>query len=253
LAWSQDGATLFLLNYNPTPEGGVYALDLDPFTGLPPEESQFVFLSHHYAGSRMALLPANAGYVVLEGVEADPGSGLTVTLADVNGSVLYQYPVPGDGSIASAVAVSPDGTRMLASYYNLFGAGDKVMLFDVGAGGTLEYAADVDVYDPADLQWSENGAFALALEAEGNKARLLKVSPQDLSIAGTGSTGLPLEIASMKWGSMADLFIVTTVSASTGVSGLRMYIEDAGQLKEHSFFGMGDGLDVLIDSVAIQP
>lgn len=252
IAWSGDGVTLYLLDFNPTPEAGVYVMDLNPFTGLP-QGAGPVHLTHHYAGNKLDLLPGNAGYVVAAGIESNPGSGILLSLQNSQGDPTGSYQLNSDGSIPSVLSVSPDGTQMLFGYYNLFGEGDKVMLFQLPPEGDPDFIAELDVFDPADAEWAEDGSYIVLAEGQSDKVTILKIGGGlALSKGGSFKLGLPYDVYSMRWGSQADQFMVPTVSGSTGISGIRMLTVLDGAFVDKGMFEFGDGMEHLIYSAGIQ-
>lgn len=252
--YAPDGGALYLLNYNPTPDGGVYRLDLDPHTGQPLEGAQLVFLSNHYAGNRFGLLPDNEGYIVVEGTQQNPAAGIAITRRRIDGTPWGQTLFAPDGAIPSALAVSPSGDQVLTSYFNLFSEDHKVVLFALHNVDNPDEIASVEATDPADLEWSSDELSALLCEGEGNKVTALGLGGGlALSRGGSLKVGLPLEVISPLWGQKANLFMVGTVSASTGESGVAQYTIEAGNPVHAGTFSLGDGIDVLIYGMAIQP
>lgn len=254
MAFSSDGSELIALNFNPTDDGGLHALPIDPVSGLPTPGQPFEHFWYGYAVADFAPMP-DGSFVTIGTSQDDPAGSQVVRSVSRDGSVKSSVFFGDDGSIASAIAVSPDGTKVLAAYANLFGGGDGVVLIEAAGGGELTLRDTVEAADPADIAFHSSGDSALVTEAMENRLLALGIG-SDWTLTKNDEPRLDLadQIAHTAYGAEVDRFFVTTVSAGTGESGLGVAsLSDSAGLTLLGTFSIGGGIDAIPETVAIQP
>jgi hypothetical protein len=232
----------------------VYALDLDPTTSQPLPGGKMHFLSYHYVAGDIALLPNNWGYAVIASSKQDPKGALVLQSWTIDGQQAGELFFAPDGSTAVGVAASPDG-GIAAVYSNLFGEGDKAVFAQVSNGGDLQMLGEVELNDPDDIEFAGvDSQHVVVSEAYGNKVTLLDtLGHTGLQKVQSVSLGLATSIASPVYGPDSDYFMVASVSAGTGESGIGLVWFDGSSISLEETFSFGNGNDVIPSAVAIQP
>jgi hypothetical protein len=257
-AYLDDASRLFLLNEDPSAEGGLYLVECDPWTGEPLSGETPQQMSSHYVATAFEVLPGG-GFAVLGTSQDDPAGDLVLVGLTAYGEPDAQVFFGAPGSLAQSLAVSSDGRWLLASYTNLFDADEEgVALIERSEGGGLELVDATYVRDPADVAFHSSSEVALVAGASSNRVVPLQIQVAEGAgslVVGTGlRVDLADQIARMRWGSDVDLFFVTTVGLSTGESGLSVVrLDTSGNASLESSFSLGRGADVIPRDVAIQP
>ena len=250
--FSGDGSLLYVLSHDSTPAAGMYRLLLDPHSGLPVAGAELEFISPHFGSGDFDLLPHNQGYVVLAGILGL--EGLKLEIRDSTGAEISTTQFGPEGSLSTAVAVSPWGDAVLVSYANLFGAGEAVQLFHIVDPSEPEDMGSVEVVDPDDIVFAPDGISAVVSEAWKNRVTLVKLGG-GIALSKLNSVKLDLAtvIATPTWGPDGNTFLVCTVSASTGESGLGVVTLDGNAIALESLFSLGGGNDVIPGAVGMSP
>jgi DNA-binding beta-propeller fold protein YncE len=251
--FDRDGASVLLVDLNSTATAGIHRLEVDPWTGLPEPATVPLFLSKHHVAQAAALLPDNEGYVVVSGKAVGEMYAQLQALTP-EGDIVDTLTVGPEGSFARDVAVSPQGDTVALTYYNLFGEGDRVVTFLRHDDGTLEEVGSVAANDPDSVAFVSDGLSFVVSEAYGNKVRLLGIGGGiALSELASVKLGFAETIATPAWGPDVDTFFVTSVSASTGESGVGRVSVSGSSLVLEEVLSLGGGNDVIPDGLGIQP
>ena len=259
--FSGDTSVLYLLNYNPTDfGGGLYALQCDPWTGLPVEGETPVMLYPLFSAANFALVPENRGFVALGGSEGDERGALRLQSVSPDGELLDEVYFGSDGSLGEALAVSPDGQWVLAAFMNLFGEDGAVILFGLGEDGGILEAGDPD---RVAMTWPGDIAF----HAYSTAALVTQISPDRVISLAIGEGGTLVQVSSLPLGAAERIahpivgpdrheYFVTTVHPSSSElgSGIGIFsLSSDGSATHRDTFYLGAGIDKIPSDVAIQP
>ena len=249
-----DGADLYVVHSNPGPEGGVYRVPIRPVQGSAAADQQLEQIHHQFQASDLEILPKGRGLAL---VAADPTGemqGIHLAILSRDGAVLGTLGIGPEGSAPRSVAASPDGQWLLVSYFNFFGAGDRIVLVSLDDAGIPLLVNDVAVGDPEEPAWTGDSLTALITEAMDNKVTGLAMDGGTVAKGSSFTIGLPERVAHTTWGPDRDRFLVTTVSGTTGQSGLAVVeIGAGGQVTNTGTYELGTGNDKIPGDVAIQP
>ena len=253
--YSGDGAELYIVHSSPNPDGGVYRVPLvtngGGFLGFETPQQ----IHSQYVPGDLEVLPEGRGLALLAADPSGDMQGMHLVILSLDGEVLSETTVGPEGSIARNVAAAPDGQWLLATYFNLFAEGqDRVVLIGLDAAGQATIENDVEVGDPEEPAWTADSLTALVTEAMNDKVTGLAVDSGNLIKANSFALGLASRVAHTTWGPDQDTFLVTTVSAGTGKSGLAVVtVEPDGTVTNTGTYELGNGIDKIPGDVAIQP
>jgi hypothetical protein len=254
IEFAGDGARLFIVNSSPDADGGLYQVPFDAqeggfVSGETPQQ-----IHSQYVPGDLELLPDGRGLAMLA---ADPGgnmNGIYLLVMDLLGEVLGETGIGPEGSSSRNVTASPDGSRLLVTYSNLFGNGERVVLVNLDSTGHPTVAGDMEVEGPEEAVFASDSVTALVTEAMNNKVTGLSVSGPVLTKGTSFKAGLAARVAHTRWGPDRDIFLITTVSSSTGQSGLAVAeLGSGGQVTNLGTYEIGDGIDKIPGDVAVQP
>jgi hypothetical protein len=252
--FSGDGADLYVVHSNPGPEGGIYRVPIRPVGGGALDGQAFAQIHAQFQAGDLEVLPEGGGLALLAADPTGNADGIHLSVLSRDGAVLGTLGIGPEGSAPRAVAASPDGEWLLVSYFNFFGAGDRVVLVSLDAAGVPLAVNDVAVGDPEEPAWTGDSLTALITEAMDNKVTGLALDGGILAKGSSFSLGLAARVAHPTWGPDRDRFLVTTVSSGTGQSGLAVVeIAAGGQVTNTGTYDLGTGNDKIPGDVAIQP
>jgi hypothetical protein len=255
--YAGDAAALYVVSFDSTADAGVYRIDTDPANGLPAAGARPVRIYERTVAGELALRPDGEGLLVYGGTMMDERGDLRLDVIRLDGTVVDRVYFGGNefGFLAAGLALSPDGRWALAGGHSLFADEDQVALFAVGGDGHLEERDTAPVSDPADIAFHESSQVALLSEAEAGNVLPLVITPDGRLDPGARlRVSLAEQMAHTEEGADRDRVLVTSVSASTGVSSVVVVrLDETGVATRESALDLGGGIDVLPAALAIQP
>ncbi len=254
-AFSGDGAELYVVHSSPDPDGGVYRVPITPVGGEPLGGAALTQIHAQWQAGDLDVLPGGRGLAVVGPDPTGNLEGIVVVVLDRDGDLLGEAAVGPEGCSPRNVAASPDGQWLLASYFNFFGAGDRLLLLSLDDGGVPALVTELAVSDPEGMAWTGDSLAGLVTEVMGADDVTGLAFADGTVVEGTSiGLGLPERVAHTTWGPDRDTFLVTTVSSGTGESGLGVVtVEEGGAVTNTGVYVLGSGNDKIPGDVAIQP
>jgi hypothetical protein len=260
-AFSEDGATLYLLDFNPLDfGGGLYQLAFEAWDARPLSGASPQLVTPLYAASSFAVVPGRRGLLALGTSRDDERGAVRLYWLDVDGELLDDAFMAAEGSSGEAVAVSDDGRWALAVWSNLFSGVGGAALYELstarelvggGASGT------VDLGWVSDVAFGPHASSAVVTQLGPDRVIGLALSPAGaLTVADSEVLGAADTLARTRFGADTDLFFVTTIHPSNSElgSGLGVFrLAAGGTLTPATPFYLGAGMDKIPSGLAIQP
>lgn len=249
-----DGGDLYVVHSNPNPEGGVYRVPIRTAQGRALADLPLTQIHSQFQAGDLEILPDGRGLALLAADPTGNLDGIHLAILSRDGAVVGEVGIGPEGSTSRSVAASPDGQWLLVTYSNFFGAGDRVVLVSLDGAGVPLVLNDVAVGDPEEVAWTGDSLTALVTEAMDDEITGLALDGGAL-VKGTSFTlGLAERVAHTAWGPDRDTFLVTTVSANTGQSGLAVVtVGEGGVVTNTGTYELGTGNDKIPGDVAVQP
>ncbi len=247
-----DGSGIWLVHY--TGEGGLFFLSFEhgaPALATGPGGGHH--LMEITLPTAMAVLPDNRRAILSGGALAIDDPPYDVTLVDLQDGAVLDQAVLGLEALSDRVAVSSDGSLALMPSPSWSG---NSRLWAVSIDGDrIGTGLAVDVPAPAWVYLHPDSTSALLTSWDADSVTVLDVSVQPPAVTQTiAPVGLADHLDCVDEGSLAGLCLVSSISASTGVSSLvPIRLEPDASASRGASFDFGNGYDSITSGPAIQP